>query len=220
MQNRALLLGLLYTAPRHLEVGAPLGEDDVPLFALDPHHHDINPIPDCNVRGGIGSGELVGGDQPFRLGPHVHEHPFGVHADYCALNDLALSQLGHLLSQVPLPVDGSRRGLCTSVRYHLTCSPQGPQAVPRLFGSCGPGSGYVIRVPLWSSSLHLSTRLPPTRGFASHVRRDPWRRALSTPRRATSGRLSVAPRTRTRRWPGSGPGRSSVPPARRHSAPA
>src|SRR6266852_3337227 len=193
MQNRALLLGLLHTAPRHLEVGAPLGEDDVPLFPLDPHHHDVDAIPDRNIRGGIGAGELVGWDQPFRLGPHVH-------ADNCTLDDLVLSQLGHLLSQVAFSVDGSRRGLCASVRYHLTCSPQGPQAVPRLFGSCGPGSGYVIRVPLWSSSLHLSTRLPPTRGFASHVRRDPWRRALSTPRRARSGRLSVAPRTRTRRW--------------------
>ncbi len=97
LDDPAVLVGALHLGPAAHALGLGVGEEDVALLVLGLLEQDIDFLADVDGELPATVGELLDGDQAFRLVPHVDDHRVGRDADDAPRHDLTLGEIAHAL---------------------------------------------------------------------------------------------------------------------------
>ena len=97
LDDPAILVGPLHLGPAPHAQRLRVGEEHVPLEVLGLLEQDVDLLADLDGELAATVGELLDGDQAFRLVPHVDDHRVGRDADDAPRHDLTLGEIAHAL---------------------------------------------------------------------------------------------------------------------------
>jgi hypothetical protein len=97
LDDPALLVGPLHLGPAPHAQRLRVGQEHVPLEVLGLLQQDVHILTDADRQLAAAVGELLDGDQAFRLVPHVDDHRVGRDANDAPRHDLTLGEIAHAL---------------------------------------------------------------------------------------------------------------------------
>ncbi len=97
LDDAAILVGPLHLGPAAHALGLLIREEHVPLEILGLLEQDVHFLPDLDGQPAAPVGELLDGDQAFRLVPDVDDHRVGRDPDDPSGDDLTLGEIAHAL---------------------------------------------------------------------------------------------------------------------------
>ncbi len=95
LDDPAVLVGPLHLGPAPHPQRLRVGQEHVPLEVLGLFEQDVDVLADLDAQLAATVGELLDGDQAFRLVPHVDDHSVGRDADNAPRHDLTLGEIAH-----------------------------------------------------------------------------------------------------------------------------